>query len=99
MSRTTPLAIARGPTRSLRGPTDGAEYIIRWRPDGGAEQVLFRQLLRPRDEPKDREIHAFRIALPPHLGGELELAITSGPYENTASDWTYWSDLLLESSP
>jgi hypothetical protein len=81
-----------------RGPTDGAEFIIRWRPDGGEEQVLFRRLLRPRDEPADRTVHPFRVALPPHRGGELELVIGPGPYENTASDWTYWSDLLLETS-
>lgn len=81
-----------------RGPTDGAEFILRWRPDGGEEQVLFRRLLRPRDEPADRTVHPFRVALPPHRGGELELIITPGPYENTASDWTYWSDLLLETS-
>ena len=55
-------------------------------------------LLRPRDEPADRTVHPFRVALPPHRGGELELVIGPGPYENTASDWTYWSDLLLETS-
>lgn len=81
-----------------RGPTDGAEFIIRWRPDGSKEQVLFRQLLRPREEPADRAVQAFRVALPPHRGGELELVISPGPYENTASDWTYWTDLLLETS-
>ncbi|RXK55280.1 hypothetical protein ESB00_05115 [Oleiharenicola lentus] len=81
-----------------KGPTDGAEFLVRWRPDGGKEEILFRHLLRPRDEPADRRVHGFRVALPPHQGGELELVITAGPYENTASDWTYWSDLLLEYS-
>lgn len=81
-----------------KGPTDGAEFIVRWRPDGGGEQILFRRLLRPREEPADRTVHSFRVALAPHQGGELELVITAGPYENTASDWTYWTDLMLENA-
>lgn len=81
-----------------RGPTDGAEFIIRWRPAGGAEQILLRRLLRPRDEPADRGIQSFRVSLPPHQGGELELVIATGPFENSASDWTFWSDLVLENS-
>lgn len=81
-----------------KGPTDGAEFIVRWRPDGGRQQVLFQRVLRPREEPADRGVQAFRVALPPHAGGELELVIGPGPYENTASDWTFWSDLLLEKS-
>lgn len=79
-----------------QGPTDGAEFIIRWRPHGGPEQLLLRQLLRPRDEPGDRGVRSFRVDLPPHHGGELELEIGVGPFDNSASDWTYWSDLLLE---
>jgi hypothetical protein len=81
-----------------RGPTDGAEFIIRWRPDGGTEQVLLRRLLRPREQPADRGIQSFRVEIPNRLGGELELAITMGPADNSASDWTFWSDLLLENS-
>ncbi|AOS44956.1 hypothetical protein Verru16b_02025 [Lacunisphaera limnophila] len=78
------------------GPSDGAEFIVRWRPAGGAEQVLLRRLLRPRDEPADRGLHTFRVTLPPHGGGELELVTGMGPADNSASDWTFWSDLLLE---
>lgn len=82
-----------------RGPTDGAEFIIRWRPDGGTEQVFLRRLLRPQEVQADRGIQSFQISLPPHQGGELELMIGTGPYENSASDWTFWSDLVLENSP
>lgn len=82
-----------------RGPTDGAEFIIRWHPDGGAEQILFRRLLRPRQDPLDRGVQAFTATLPPHAGGRLELVISPGPYENNASDWTYWADLRLERLP
>ncbi|HRJ46242.1 MAG TPA: glycosyltransferase family 39 protein [Opitutaceae bacterium] len=80
------------------GPTDGAEFIVRWRPDHGPEQVLFRRLLRPREEAADRGVQPFRVVLPPHHGGELDLVIDPGPQDNTASDWTYWADLMLEKS-
>jgi 4-amino-4-deoxy-L-arabinose transferase-like glycosyltransferase len=78
------------------GPTDGAEFVIRWRPEGGKEQILLRRLLRPREEPADRGLQSFRFELPPHGGGELEFAIGVGPNGNYASDWTFWADLLLE---
>jgi 4-amino-4-deoxy-L-arabinose transferase-like glycosyltransferase len=79
-----------------KGPTDGAEFIIRWRPDGGGEHILLRRLLRPRDEPADRPVQSFRVEWSPDTGGELELAITPGPTDNNASDWTFWTDLVLE---
>lgn len=77
-------------------PTDGAEFIIRWRPAAGAEQVLLRRLLRPREEPADRGTQSFQVELPAGPGGELELVITAGPAQSVSSDWTYWSDILLE---
>ncbi|MEY3774809.1 MAG: hypothetical protein RLZZ129_1589 [Verrucomicrobiota bacterium] len=81
-----------------QGPTDGAEFIIRWHPDGGPTQTLLRRLLRPKEETADRGAQPFRVSLPPHEGGELELLIETGPFHNAASDWTFWSDLLLENS-
>jgi len=82
-----------------QSPTDGAEFVIRWRPAAGSEQILLRRLLRPRDEPADRSVQSFRIILPSADGGELELAINPGPTDNPASDWTFWTDLLLEKIP
>lgn len=80
-------------------PTDGAEFIIRWRPSGGAERILLRRLLRPREDPADRPVQSFAVELAPGAGGELELAISPGPADNNASDWTFWTDLVLENSP
>lgn len=77
-------------------PTDGAEFIIRWRPSNSEPVVLLRQLLRPKTNLSDRGLHSFYVKLPPHNGGELELITTPGPTENNASDWTFWSDLTLE---
>lgn len=81
------------------GPTDGAEFIVRWRPDGGAEQVLLRRLLRPRDEPADRTEQTFQFALSPHAGGEIEFIVEAGPADNNASDWAIWTGLAFRSAP
>ncbi|MES1168680.1 MAG: hypothetical protein ABUL61_05880, partial [Oleiharenicola lentus] len=81
-----------------KGPTDGAEFTIRWRPAGGNDRVLFHRLLRPREEAADRGVQSFRVELPANArGGELELVIHPGPADNPASDWTFWTDLTLES--
>jgi hypothetical protein len=76
-------------------PTDGAEFIVRWREAGGREQTLFHRLLQPRTEAGDRGIQSLRIALPGG-SGRLFLQINPGPTGNPASDWTFWTDLTLE---
>jgi hypothetical protein len=78
-------------------PTDGAEFIIRWH-NGADERILLRRLLRPREETADRGVQSFRIEFPPSPTGELLLSIEPGPADNATSDWTYWSDLLLETA-
>ena len=80
-------------------PTDGAEFIVRWRAADGTAQVLFHRLLRPREQAADRGLQLFRVDLPRPAGGELEFVTDPGPDGNAASDWTYWSDLQLENSP
>ena len=79
------------------GPTDGAEFIIRWRPNGAPAQILLRRLLRPRQEAADRPFQPFQFALPPHAGGEIEFVIRPGPADNNASDWTVWRDFAFGS--
>lgn len=39
------------------------------------------------------------LKVAPPSRGELELAISPGPTDNPASDWTFWTDLLLEKIP
>lgn len=79
-------------------PTDGAEFIIRWRSAAGEEKTLWHRLLRPREEAADRGGQSFRVELPAGAGGEMILLIEPGPADNAASDWTYWSDLILETT-
>lgn len=86
---------------SNAGHTDGAEFIITWiHPVSGVRTELLRRLLQPWDVGADQGEHAFDVTLPEaSTPGTLELSINCGPVGNAASDWTYWSNLLLSSSP
>jgi hypothetical protein len=82
-----------------RAPTDGAAFIIR-RISGGKARVLFEKLLRPAVEPADRPLQSFHLELhPSNEDSIIEFEISPGPHGNIASDWSYWSDLMLEVSP
>lgn len=86
--------------RDNASPTDGAEFTIAWQDGSQDRHVLFRRLLRPLEQPEDGAHQTFIVELPPEArGGRLELAIHPGPAGNAASDWTYWSDLVLETVP
>ncbi len=80
------------------GRTDGAEFVITWISPAGQRTLLLRRLLRPVEEPGDRGEQAFDVTLPRGAGARLELVVNNGPADNAASDWTYWSDLLLTTS-
>lgn len=78
-------------------PTDGAEFLIVASRAGGKSEVLFRRHLQPVVEANDRGVQTFSVAFPPTVPWErLELVITRGPAGNGASDWTYWSDLVVD---
>ena len=79
-------------------PTDGAEFIIRWRSATGMEKILLQQTLQPFTVKDDRKIVSFHVALPSSQAGELILQIASGPAGNPACDWTFLSDILIETS-
>lgn len=81
------------------GRTDGAEFVITLISANGTRTELMRRLLRPVQEPADQGEHPFDLTLPvTSADSTLELAINSGPVGNSASDWTYWSDLVLNTS-
>ncbi len=81
-------------------PSDGAQFIIRIVDPTGNHHILLDRLLRPAVEPADRPIQTFALPLPPHVPNSvLELEITPGPHGNPSSDWTFWSDVTLETTP
>lgn len=84
---------------SNQHPTDGAEFVVKWKPRDGSERVLFRRLLKPVEQAADRGLQSFQVPLPAGAEGELEFVTGPGPQDNSACDWTYWSDLMLENSP
>ena len=61
--------------------------------------ISLRRVLIPRENSADRGLPSFHVAPASAAGGELELAISAGPTDNPASDWTFRTDLLLEKIP
>ncbi len=81
-----------------KSPTDGAEFSIDLvRPDG-VRHNLFRRLLRPRENEAERGPQPFAATVPPDARGRLEFVISPGPHDSSASDWTYWADLVFTTS-
>ncbi len=79
-------------------PSDGAEFQINLlRPDGSRD-ILFSRLIRPGQIPEERGLQPLNVELPEASVGQLEFIILPGPAGNPSSDWTYWSDLLLETA-
>ncbi len=83
-----------------KAPTDGAEFIVRVTDATGTVHVLHQRRLDPAREPADRPPQPFRIELgkfPAPL--HLELEINAGPDGVPSSDWTFWSDVVVETAP
>lgn len=82
-----------------KAPSDGAQFLIRLVTPDGRIRTLLDRLLRPAREPGDRPEQSFRVDLSgAPEGSVLELEISPGPDGNPSSDWTYWSDVELETS-
>lgn len=81
-------------------PTDGAEFRVELVSEEGRRQVLFQRLLQPAKIEADRTIQPLHVVLPDSRppGTHLEFVITPGPNDSPATDWTFWTDLRLESS-
>ncbi|WP_415908502.1 ArnT family glycosyltransferase [Oleiharenicola sp. Vm1] len=82
-----------------RTPTDGAEFRVDLVAPSGARHALFSCLLRPTTIAADRGVHPLFVSLPAAAAGSrLEFVITAGPNDNAATDWTFWTDLRIETS-
>jgi hypothetical protein len=76
--------------------TDGAVFTITFVGADGGRRVLLERALRPTSQAADRGTQKFRVELPADVPGKIELAISPGPQGNNSYDWTYWSELMLE---
>jgi hypothetical protein len=81
-------------------PSDGAEFVVRVRRSDGNNEVVFSRIIQPQLRPAETGEQGFRTSLPPRLPGDvLVLEINPGPAGDASSDWTYWRDLIFETSP
>jgi hypothetical protein len=76
--------------------TDGAAFTITHVSESGVRTVLLERSLRPAAEPAERGPQRFRVELPAGAAGHLELVTGPGQYGSNAFDWTYWTELMLE---
>lgn len=79
-------------------PTDGADFRVDFISADGRRTTLWQSSLDPRNNPADRAVRPFRVALPPGPHRRLELVISPGRAGSASSDWACWADLGLETS-
>jgi len=81
--------------------TDGVTFQVEFAPPGGANQVLFRRDLNPRNVPTDRGRHRVRAPLPAIIppGSMLYLTTGYGPNNDGAWDWSYLADIRINDGP
>jgi hypothetical protein len=77
------------------GHTDGGEFRVIWS-DDTERRVLFKQLLRPAQEPADRGLKHFDADLRNLPPGHLYLEVSPGPNGDHSWDWTAWADVKIE---
>lgn len=86
------------PTAYLDGTTNGAGFTLRLR-EGEIVREIFHHKLEPRAKAADRGAQHAAIILPPVMpGAQLELAVDSGDFNDSAWDWVYLANLDFERS-
>jgi hypothetical protein len=81
-------------------PSDGATFAVKVRTGEGKTRELFGATLQPHLRGSDQTEQSFHVKLPAaDSTRKLILEITPGPAADATSDWTYWSDVQLETSP
>jgi hypothetical protein len=82
-----------------RGASNGAEIVVELI---NAEQhrQVYRRLLDPGHQPRDRGVQSARITLPPFSANtRLVLRTEPGPFGDNAWDWVYLADVQFRRSP
>jgi len=82
-----------------RGNSNGAEIILELANLTQSRQI-YRRLLNPSHEAKDRGLQSTKVNLPPFgPGTHLILRTTAGPFGDNAWDWVYLAGLEYHRSP
>ena len=76
--------------------TDGVEFSVEQVGADGTRTALFRRLLRPFAEPKDRGVQT--VVLPVNLPRDVELLFATGPGPANAynRDWAEWGPITIK---
>lgn len=82
---------------SAGGNTDGGAFVVELARPNQPKEILFRQDLRPVQQPEDQGQHHAQIALPP-LGAADRLVVRTepGPHDERSWDWTYLANFVLQ---
>jgi hypothetical protein len=78
------------------GMSDGVEFVIAQVNPDGTENVVFRRMLDPANNPADRGIHKLDVAVPAEASGEIFFRTLPGLAGNASFDWSYWGRLKIE---
>jgi hypothetical protein len=81
--------------------TAGAIFEIEQIHSDHTKKILFSKTLRPRDNPADREIQSFNIAVPTRSHAKIQFITRPAHPQDVAFNYTYWHDIKAEvfSSP
>jgi hypothetical protein len=77
------------------GQTEGVQFTVEYRPDGGPARMLFQRALEPLTRPADRGPHELDLPVPTGAPATLILKTTGLPGKSTSFGWSYWSDLCI----
>jgi hypothetical protein len=76
--------------------TDGVEFSVTWLSPDGRSVELFRRFLNPVSVVPDQGIQNLRITTAQTTSGRLVFRVSTGPANNSAFDWAYWTDVEIK---
>jgi hypothetical protein len=82
------------PAASERGGSDGVEFTLTGETADGGRRELYRRLLDPAHQPKDRGRQTEVLPYAPRLGEVLQFS--TRPNKNAAYDWVYWAGITVQ---
>ncbi len=73
--------------------SDGVEFIVEFADRRQQVRLLYRRLLQPFKETKDRGMQRFSISVPAGIAGEVRLRTTVDPFNTGKRYWSYWTNV------
>jgi hypothetical protein len=73
--------------------SDGVEFIVEFTDHRKQVLPLYRRLLQPFKETKDRGMQRFSISIPAGVAGEIRLRTTVDPFNTRKRYWSYWTNV------